>query len=191
MPAPFAAHYPDTLTAGSLSKTFWAGLRIGWLRVPAARMDEITPARLSMDLGSPVLEQLAATRLIEDGQLLGKRLRQLRHSRDAALDALARHLPDWQVDRPGGGLHLWCAMPEPASSALVARAEERGVVLAAGPEFAPEGGLDRFVRIPFAQPADLLTEAIARLAEAWHETQADPVRLRRASARRGITALVS
>jgi DNA-binding transcriptional MocR family regulator len=191
MPAPFAAHHPDTLTAGSLSKTFWAGLRIGWLRVPAARMDEITRARLSMDLGSPVVEQLTATRLIEDVQLLGKRLRQLRWSREAALDALGRHLPDWQVQRPSGGLHLWCALPEPVSSAMVVRAEERGVVLAAGPEFAPEGGLDRFVRIPFAQPADLLAEAIARLAEAWHETLADPVRVRRASTGRGTTALVS
>ncbi len=191
MPAPFAAHHPDTLTAGSLSKTFWAGLRIGWLRVPAARMDEVTRARLSMDLGSPVVEQLAAVRLIEDTQLLGKRLRQLRRSRDAALDALGRHLPDWEVQRPGGGLHLWCRLPEPASTALVARAEEHDVMLAAGPEFAPEGGLDRFVRIPFAQPADLLTEAIGRMTEAWHETLADPARLRRAIAKRGTTALVS
>jgi DNA-binding transcriptional MocR family regulator len=183
MPAPFAAYHADTLTAGSLSKSFWAGLRIGWLRVPAARMDEITRARLSMDLGSPVVEQLAATRLLGDHEPLGQRLGQLRRSRDAALEALARLLPDWVVGRPGGGLHLWCRLPEPVSSALVAQAEKRDVVLAAGPEFAPEGGLDRFVRIPYAQPADVLTDAIARLAEAWRETLAEPPGPRRA--RRG------
>ena len=189
MPAPFAAFHPDTLTAGSLSKPFWGGLRIGWLRMPAARADEIARARLSLDLGSPVLEQLAATRLISDRHVREQRLEQLRSSRDAALEALARHLPEWSVRRPSGGLHLWCMLPNPMSSALVARAEERDVLLAAGPEFAPEGGLDRFVRIPFTQPADVLTDAVARLAGAWRETLAGPFDPRRG--RRGATALVS
>src|SRR5262249_36313092 len=143
MPAPFASYHPDTLTAGGLSKPFWGGLRVGWLRVPTARMDEIVSARLSMDLGSPVLEQLVATRLLDDHQCLGQRLRQLRSSRDAAMAAIAQHLPDWSVRRPSGGLCLWCTLPEALSSALVARCEERDVLLAAGPRFAPEGGLDR------------------------------------------------
>jgi DNA-binding transcriptional MocR family regulator len=191
MPAPFASFHPDTLTAGSLSKAVWAGLRIGWLRVPDARMDEITKTRLSLDLGCPVLEQLAATRLIGHRELLDERQRQLRSSRDAALDVLARHLPEWSVTRPSGGLHLWCELPEPVSSALVAAAEDRDILLAAGPEFAPEGGLDRFIRIPFTQPADVLTDAIERLAGAWRETLLEPVGHRRARKARGATALVS
>ena len=31
------------------------------------------------------------------------------------------------------------------------------MLLAAGPSFAPEGGLDRFVRLPYTQPAHVLT----------------------------------
>jgi DNA-binding transcriptional MocR family regulator len=77
------------------------------------------------------------------------------------------------------------------SSALVARAEDHDVVLAAGPEFAPEGGLDRFVRIPYTQPAEVLTDAIARLADAWRETLAEPAGPHRARKARGATALVS
>jgi DNA-binding transcriptional MocR family regulator len=193
MPGPFASYHRDTVTVGSLSKSCWAGLRIGWLRAPDTRLEEFTRARLSMDLGSPVLEQLAAIRLLGDGDLLEQRLRQLRSSRDAALDALARHLPDWRVRRPAGGLHLWCELPGPvSSSALVTRAEDYDIVLAAGPEFAPEGGLDRFVRIPFTQPADVLADAVARLAKAWHETLAGSPGPRRAARRRpGSTALVS
>jgi DNA-binding transcriptional MocR family regulator len=192
MPAPFACHHADTLTVGSLSKSFWGGLRVGWLRVPAPRMDAIVRARLSLDLGSPVLEQLAGTRLLEDHHLLGQQLRhRLRASRDTALAALARHLPDWSVRRPPGGLSLWCELPEARSSALVAKAEEHGVLLAAGPEFAPEGGLDRFVRIPYTQPEDVLTHAIARLAAAWRDTLRDPATPRRAGAVRGSTTLVS
>lgn len=181
MPAPFGSCYPDTLTAGSMSKPFWGGLRIGWLRVPGARMDEITRVRMSLDLGSPILEQLAAVRLLADDRLLDQRRCQLRASRDAALDALARHLPDWRVRRPSGGLHLWCALPEPVSSALAVRAEKHDIALAAGPEFAPEGGLDRFVRIRFTQPPEVLADAIERLAQAWRETLADPLRARNAA----------
>lgn len=189
VPAPFGVYHPDTVTVGGLSKPVWGGLRIGWLRAPASRMEEIARARLSLDLGSPVLEQLAATRLMDDGDLLAQRLDQLRASRDAALGALARELPDWSVTRPSGGLHLWCMLPEARSSLLVAKAQDRGVMLAAGPEFAPEGGLDRFVRVPFTQPAEVLTSAIGRLAEAWRETLAEPVTLRAREKR--ATALVS
>jgi DNA-binding transcriptional MocR family regulator len=188
MPAPFAAYHPGTLTVGSLSKPLWGGLRVGWLRVPAPLMDEIVRARLSMDLGSPVLEQLVATRLLADRQLLTQRLRGLRASRDAAIEALAACLPEWSVNRPPGGLCLWCRLPEPLSSALVARAEDRGVLLAAGPEFAPEGGLDRFLRIPYAQPAEVLTDAIARLAGAWRETLRDPSNARRSRGGHQATA---
>lgn len=189
-PAPFGVYHPDTLSVGSLSKPVWGGLRIGWVRVPDGRMEAMARARLSLDLGSPVLEQLAATRLINDGDLLAQRLGQLRASRDAALDALARELPDWSVRRPSGGLHLWCELPGALSSALVAKAEDRGVMLAAGPEFAPEGGFDRFVRIPFTQPAEVLTDAVGRLAEAWREAVTGPVP-RGARERRRARTLVS
>ena len=36
MPRPFAAYAPDTVTLGSTSKSFWGGLRIGWVRAPTA-----------------------------------------------------------------------------------------------------------------------------------------------------------
>ncbi len=175
MPRPFASYLQDTVSVGSLSKPFWGGLRIGWIRVPTDRMDAFFKARLSLDLGAPLLEQLVATDLLRDGgDLLEHRREQLRASRDAALAAVAQHLPDWRVGRPTGGLNLWCELPEAMSSALVARAERHDVLLAAGPSFAPEGGLDRFLRIPYTQPAHVLTDAIDRLADAWRETLADP-----------------
>ncbi|MCW2822006.1 MAG: PLP-dependent aminotransferase family protein [Marmoricola sp.] len=175
LPAPFASHAPDAVSVGSLSKPFWGGLRIGWIRVPAERMDAFFRARLTLDLGAPLLEQLVATDLLRDGQdLLVHRREQLRASRDAALAAVAAHLPDWRPTHPTGGLNLWCELPAALSTALVARAERHDVLLASGPSFAPEGGLDRFVRLPYTQPAHVLTDAIARLGLAWRETLADP-----------------
>jgi DNA-binding transcriptional MocR family regulator len=175
MPAPFAVHHPDTITVGSTSKPFWGGLRIGWLRLPPGRLDDAARARLSLDLGAPVLEQLVAADLLRDGDaLLAHRRTQLREARDTALAALAEHLPDWRVARPGGGLNLWCELPQPLSSALVPHAADRDVLVVGGPAFAPEGGLDRFLRLPFTQPAALLADAVARLGEAWHATLQHP-----------------
>ena len=57
------------------------------------------------------------------------------------------------------------------------------VLLASGPSFAPEGGLDRFVRVPYTQPAHVLTDAVARLGRAWADTLADPGHLAGSSPR--------
>ncbi len=175
VPAPFASYAPDAVSVGSLSKPFWGGLRIGWLRIPQARVDAFFGTRLSLDLGAALLEQLVAVDLLSCAdELLDHRRAQLRTSRDAALAAVAEHLPEWRVSRPSGGLNLWCELPQALSSALVPKAARHDVLIAAGPSFAPEGGLDRFVRLPYTQPAHVLSDAITRLAHAWRETLEDP-----------------
>ena len=35
--------------------------------------------------------------------------------------------------------------------------------------FAPEGGLDRFVRLPYTESPAQLTDAVTRIASAWDE----------------------
>jgi DNA-binding transcriptional MocR family regulator len=175
MPSPLAKYVPDSITVGSLSKPFWGGIRVGWLRAPHARMDDMFRSRLSLDLGSPLLEQLVATELIRNhSDLIEHRREQLRASRAAALAAIAEHLPTWKVSPPTGGLNLWCELPEARSTDLLPQAELRDVLLAPGPSFAPVGGLDRFLRIPYTQPAALLVDAIARLGTAWTATLAEP-----------------
>lgn len=181
MPVPFASFAPDAVTVGSLSKPFWGGLRIGWVRAPRELMDDLFRARLSLDLGTPLLEQLVAIDLIENGEsLLAHRREQLRASRDAAVAALAEHLPEWRVRPPSGGLSLWCELPDARaqSSDLVPYAAGRDVLIVPGPEFAPEGGLDRFLRIPFTASTHVLERAIAAIAVAWRDApnSSGPVR---------------
>ena len=168
MPRPFAAYAPDTITIGSASKAFWGGLRLGWLRAPRGRMDALTQARMGLDLGAPVLEQLVLARLMErPDEILAVHRARLREQRDALADAVRRHLPDWRFHLPRGGLALWCQLPAPAATAVVTDAERRGVIVAPGPVFAAEGGLDHFVRIPWTRPAEELETAAERLAESW------------------------
>jgi DNA-binding transcriptional MocR family regulator len=52
------------------------------------------------------------------------------------------------------------------STALTLAAERHGVLLAPGPQFAVEGGLERWLRLPCTRPPDVLREAVRRLAVA-------------------------
>ncbi len=168
MPLPFAAFASSTVTIGSASKSFWGGLRLGWVRAPRGTMERLTRARVAMDLGAPVMEQLVLTRLLADGApvLVEHRLR-LREQRDRLAAAIREQLPEWRFRLPGGGLSVWCELPAPLGTALAAEAERLGVIIAPGPVFAHEGGLDRFVRIPWTRRGDELEEAVRRIAAAW------------------------
>jgi DNA-binding transcriptional MocR family regulator len=175
MPRPFAAYAHDAVTIGSASKGFWGGLRIGWIRAPHPLMERLTHTRVSMDLGAPVLEQLVLVRLLAGSeQVLGVNRARLRDQRDALVAAVGDRLPDWRFTTPTGGLALWCRLPHPLATAVATEAEQHGVVVAPGPVFAAEGGLDRFLRIPWTRPADELTAAVEVLAEAWSTVQRRP-----------------
>lgn len=168
MPPPFASFLPDAITIGSASKQIWGGLRLGWIRAPRERGDQVTTARLGIDLGAPLVEQLVLARALRDPEpIVLPYLERLREQRAALVDALREHLPAWRFRVPAGGLCLWVELPAPRSTALAAEAELRGASIAPGPVFAVEGGLERFIRLPWTRPADELRDAVAILAESW------------------------
>ncbi|MCW2814796.1 MAG: lysN 2 [Nocardioides sp.] len=174
MPPPFATFDPRTITLGSASKSHWGGLRLGWIRAPHDQVERLTRARLGLDLGAPVMEQLVLTRLLATDAVVERQRERLREQRDALLAAITEHLPEWRFRRPTGGLAVWCELPAARGTALADEAERRGVVVAPGPAFAAEGGLDRFVRIPWSRPPAELEEACRRLAGAWDVVREGP-----------------
>jgi hypothetical protein len=164
---PFAAFAP-AVTLGSASKTFWGGLRVGWVRADAALVRRLTLARAVDDLGSPLVEQLATTHLLgELDPVLAVRRPALVARREALAAAVARHLPGWRTPTPAGGLVLWCALPTPTSTAFAAAARQAGVVLTPGPRFGPDGAFESRMRLPYSRPPAELEAAIARLAPVW------------------------
>lgn len=168
MPAPFAAHHRDTVTIGGASKSHWSGLRVGWLRAPVRLMPALASARTALDLGSPVLEQLALIELMaQDDDIAAERTRTARARRDVLTDALAEQLPQWRFRVPRGGLCLWVRLPQPVSTPFVIAAEREGVLLAPGPRFAAESGLERHLRVPFTAPEATLLAAVEAMASAW------------------------
>ena len=153
---------------GSTGKSFWGGLRLGWIRADAQTVQALGVRRASIDLGTPLLEQLAAAHLLSDDEsALASRRQMLRGRRDQLLGLMAARLPDWRVASPPGGLSLWAELPSAVSSSLAATSERFGVRLAAGPRFGVDGAFERFLRIPYTLPPEDLGEAINRLATAY------------------------
>ncbi|MCT7659151.1 MocR-like transcription factor YczR [Mycobacterium deserti] len=173
MPGPMAAEMTArrdlVLTVGSMSKSFWGGLRVGWIRAERATIATISALRPSIDMGTAVLEQFAAARLLaRREELLPERREILRSRREFLQSLLRRHLPDWQPGPGVGGMSLWVRLPAPMSTALSAAASRLGLDLPAGPRFGVDGTLERFVRVPYALPEDQLSDAVELLARAWH-----------------------
>ncbi|WEK40795.1 MAG: PLP-dependent aminotransferase family protein [Candidatus Brevundimonas colombiensis] len=162
-----AVDAPRIVRLGSMSKSVWGGLRIGWIRADRAVIQRLAQSRASFDLGVPILEQLAAVELLNDGgAALAARRPLLRARRDHMRARLAERLPDWVCPRPAGGLSLWARLPGPISSALAQQALEEGLRLAPGPRFGVDGAFERRLRLPYTLPEAELDEAVERLARA-------------------------
>ncbi len=171
VPPPVAVfdRHSRVISIGGMSKPYWGGLRIGWVRASAPLVQRLAALRVGVDMSSPVLDQLVAVQLLARADtIVGARIAQLTEQRDALLAALASVLPAWRVTVPRGGVTLWAELDGPVSSALARAAEEVGVRLAPGPRFGLDGTLERFLRLPFTLPAADLTEAVHRLAGVRH-----------------------
>ena len=179
-PAPYAAfaRADRVITAGTVSKTFWGGLRIGWLRAETSLMQQLTTAAMRAHLSGPVFEQLAARHLLEIADdVLPTHRRRLRIQRDALATAVATAVPCWRVPVPPGGLVLWCDLGAPVSNAVVDAAERRGLRLAAGPRFGTGYAFADRLRLPFTHSTEILQHAAEILAEVANTLpQADPGR---------------
>ena len=176
-PPPPAAPGPHVVRVGSMSKTWWGGLRIGWMRAETEVADAAVRARASLDLGAAVIEQLAAAHLLAGDQTPVVERRAALAAREAVLHArLAQVLPGWKTTRPTGGLSLWVALPRPVVGALVTEARKSGVIIAPGTRFGIDGAFDRFVRLPYCLPEPELEAAVDALAEAWGRIGDRPAR---------------
>jgi DNA-binding transcriptional MocR family regulator len=179
-PRPLAAHDTDgrVVSIGSVAKVFWGGLRIGWIRAGQALVRRFAEARETVDLASPVLEQLIVTELLGRMEtIVAARRAMLRERRATLVAALRRECPAWEFDVPPGGLSLWVRLPGTSSTALAASATRHGLHTVPGTAFGVDGVLDDHLRVPYVLPPERLEEAVARLATAAHDaTEGPPAR---------------
>jgi GntR family transcriptional regulator / MocR family aminotransferase len=123
---------PDQVVyAGTASKTLAPGLRLGWLVVPGHLVDDLAAAKVAMDRGSPVLDQLAFADFLSHGEF-DRHLRRMRpiyrRRRDALLKALRERIPDLEPAGIAAGLHVVVWLPSDLDEARVVNsAAERGL----------------------------------------------------------------
>jgi DNA-binding transcriptional MocR family regulator len=172
--APIGSYAPGgrILTIGSLSKVVWGGLRIGWVRGPAELIGELARTKAVADLGSSMLSQAVATRIVARVDALAAlRRAELRTRLEVLESALAAELPSWTWVRPSGGLYLWVRTSLADTRPLAPLALRAGVRVIPGPTMSAQGGFGPWLRIPYVAEPDVIRLGISRLAEAARELQ--------------------
>jgi DNA-binding transcriptional MocR family regulator len=159
------------VTVETTSKVAWGGLRVGWMRAPAAVIERSVQLRTSGDLGCSVPAQLLALQLLEHYDVLIAARRASLSASAARFGALLTEaIPGCRFDPPAGGLSLWVHLPGGADAAAFAsRALRHGVSVAPGQFASPTGGHDH-LRLCHDRPDEELLEGTARVAAAWSET---------------------
>jgi DNA-binding transcriptional MocR family regulator len=155
-----------------LSKLFWAGLRIGFIRGPEAWIGRLGRYKALSDLGGPLLSQAAAACLVEQATTAGKaRRREIGEKLDLLTGLLGEHLPTWSWQRPEGGLLLWARMEAGSAAELAQIATRHGVTIVPGSANSPDHRFADYVRLPIVADAATMKEGIARLGRAAKEYQ--------------------
>ncbi|TCO17717.1 DNA-binding transcriptional MocR family regulator [Kribbella steppae] len=165
-PVPMAVFSDAVISIGSLSKSVWGGLRIGWIRASAPLINRLARLRAVHDLGGNVPAQLAAAHLVAelDDLDLATEL-QTRH--DHLRTLLTRHLPTWDVPQIRGGQCLWVRLPHGDGNSFAQTALRHGLAILPGSGLDVTGNSDPYVRLHFRARPEELTEAVVRLTTAW------------------------
>jgi DNA-binding transcriptional MocR family regulator len=169
-PPPLAAlapRLPNVVTVGSFSKTYWGGLRTGWVRAPEGIIARLGAAKATSDLGSPPYQQAIVAALVtrQHEEIVKSRLDWLRPRYDALASAMTSLLPRWTWTPPVGGLTVWSQLPDDADSGAFAQAALRhGVAVIPGRLLSATGERCSWLRLAFTLPPDQLTAAVETLA---------------------------
>lgn len=169
-PPPLAAYAQEgaVITIGSLSKIFWAGLRVGWIRGTVPLIERLARLKAVSDLGSSMISQLIAIRLMPYlEQVKQLRRQELSPRRDLLLELLQSRVPSWSWQRPKGGLFVWVHLPEGDVRDLAQEALHGGVIVLPGTTLSVDGTHTAWLRLPIFLPPDRLQRGLERLIAAW------------------------
>lgn len=165
--------HDEVLTIGSMSALFWSGLRIGWVRGPTQAIFQLGKLKGTVDLGTPLVDQLLAARLLPLIDEVSRwRRKQLRERLDLVTSMLPALLPEWKWETPSGGTSLWVRLPCEGAGEFCQVALRHGVMILPGSSFSAGGAYDDHLRIPFVIEPPALRAGIERLAAAWSEYSA-------------------
>ncbi|MGD8215764.1 PLP-dependent aminotransferase family protein [Aestuariimicrobium sp. Y1814] len=154
------------ISVGTMSKLFWGGIRVGWVRADESRIRALVELRKAADLATAVVDQLYAVALLGS---IDEARRERREQLAAVLpvaEAVVRDcFPDWAWTAPIGGTGLWIDTGTDAQ-ALAEKGKRVGVKLAPGPSFSAHEAQRTMLRLPIWHEPEQLAEGLARLRTA-------------------------
>ena len=162
---------PDVVVqAGTTSKTFFPGVRLGWAVGPADVAARLVSAKQTTDqcagaLGQRLFEESLRRGWIDEQLVRSREL--YRRKGERMLESLERSMPaGTRWTQPEGGFFSWLTLPEGTDSVdLARRAVERGVGIVPGTLFFPDGRGTDTVRLSFSLvDEERIGEGIERLA---------------------------
>ncbi|MDX1523954.1 MAG: PLP-dependent aminotransferase family protein [Anaerolineae bacterium] len=168
-PSLFELNPDRTLQMLSFSKLIGPGPRVGILYGQADLLQKVAKIAEDSYITPSLLSHGIVYEFCESGKLPAQidKLKALYAPRlQACLDALDEHLPDAEATRPEGGFFLSITLPEGVSTAQVRQqAQAYQLNLADGQAFFPNGGGERFLRLPYcALTPEEINEGVRRLA---------------------------
>ncbi|WIM92652.1 PLP-dependent aminotransferase family protein [Actinoplanes oblitus] len=169
---PMAAGSDRVIHLGSLSKIGAPGLRLGWLRTPAALRAALIVAKQAADLHTSTIDQAAAAAYLATADLdahLARLRAAYRERRDTMLGMLPRIMPaGTRWTDPDGGMFVWVRLPGPAdTAAILPRALDHDVAFVPGAPFYATDPDPATLRLSFSSstPAEI-TAGMRRLGAA-------------------------
>jgi GntR family transcriptional regulator / MocR family aminotransferase len=162
--------YDCVLYIGSLSKTLFPGLRIGYLVGPKEVIAQARQLRRLMIRHPPANNQRALAFFIARGhydRLLARTRSSLIARAEATTSAVRAFLPDFEFRQPTGGSALWLEGPEGLDlSRVEAEAHRDGVLIECGSPFFCTSAPTNFVRLAYSSIRfDRINPGIERLAK--------------------------
>jgi DNA-binding transcriptional MocR family regulator len=175
-PTLFSLAPQRTLHMTSFTKLIAPGVRLGFMIGDAARLAKIGKVAEDTYISPGYFAHGITLEWLKAGKL-GPQIEKLKAlyapRLEACLAALDKHIPDAVATRPDGGFFLSLTLPVGVSTTdLRAAATKQNMNLADGLAFFPNGGGERFLRLPFCAltPAQI-DEGIRRLAVAMKEVR--------------------
>lgn len=166
-PAAQPGMHERTLTLNSVSKTYaLTGIRVGWISGPAPLTARVRQLKATITSATPAISQRVALAAIAGPQdeadafyqtIVGRRTMVMN-----CLDRLG-----WRYAPPVGGQFVFVDVSSTGMSGMELTSwlvDAAHVVISPGSTFG--SGMERFIRITFLQPDDVLAEGLARLEQA-------------------------
>jgi 2-aminoadipate transaminase len=175
-PTLFSLAPQRTLHMTSFTKLIAPGVRLGFMIGDAATLAKIGKVAEDTYISPGYFAHGVTLEWLRAGKL-GPQIEKLKSlyapRLDACLAALDKHMPDAVATRPDGGFFLSVTLPAGVLTTDVRAAAGRlNLNLADGLAFFPNGGGERFIRLPFCALSPAQIDAgISRLAQAVKEVR--------------------